>query len=371
MNAKELEEIFNRYGFDKNLYIGCRAISVGHINTTGVLYFDYGNKVKRYLLQMINTNVFKNPQELMENIEGISNYSINVLKCFGVSNYENKMITIIKTKDGCSYVKTSFNNYYRVYNFIEGGVSFDSTEDKRIFNNAGKIIGFFQTLLANYPAHKLHDTIKNFHNTPARFVTFKDILNKSNKELKETCKDEINFYLDHSYIADYIQPLLDNGEMPLRVTHNDTKMNNIMFDYETKEGLCLMDLDTVMSGSVCYDFGDFVRTACNKGKEDDQNLKNVIFDKDLFIVFATGYIESVKAFITKSELDNLVNGAILMTYECGMRFLTDYLDGSKYFKIEYPDHNLVRTRTQMSMVKQMLSCKRELEEEILRIYKKQ
>ena len=367
MNAR-MKELFKAYGFDEKKYIGIRGISVGHINSTYTLYFDFGSKVKRYLLQEINVNVFKKPEELMENIDNVTRYANSLLKGFDVPNRHNRILRIFKTIDNESFTKTSDGRYFRVYHFTEGGISYDNSRDPQIFESAGKVIGFFQNMLANYPSETLHETIPNFHNTPVRFKAFLNALNNASDEIKNTCQKEIDFFLNNKEIASSIQGLLDSGEMPYRVTHNDTKINNIMFDAETNEGLCLVDLDTIMPGSTCYDFGDFVRSGCNMGKEDSKNLKEVVFNKELFISFAKGYIKSLSGSIKEIELKNLTQGAILITYECGMRFLTDYLEGNHYFRVEYKEHNLVRCRTQIEMVRQISSCKDELDNEIMNIY---
>ena len=365
---KELREIFDAYGFDDSQYVGKKAISVGHINTSYKLYFDYGDRVKRYIIQEINTNVFKNPDELMENIQRVSDYSKNLLSSFGVPNYKSKVLRLFKTIDGKTYIKTAKGKYFRVYHFIEGGVNLNTSTEPSVFEAGGKAIGFFQNMLANFPIETLHETIKDFHNTPKRYNVFLNSVEKANQKLKNGVKDEIDFFINNNYIKDYIQPLLDNGTMPTRVTHNDTKLNNIMFNTKLTEGLALIDLDTVMPGSICYDFGDFVRSACNTGEEDSQNLDDVSFNEDLFMAFTRGYLKAIKASITKIELDNLLNGAILMTYECGMRFLTDYLDGNVYFKVEYPEHNLVRCKTQIKMVTEMLQKKERLEKQINELF---
>ena len=367
MNAR-LKEIFNAYGFDENKYIGMRGISVGHINTTYTLYFDFGAKVKRYLLQEINVNVFKNPDELMENIDRVTTYANTLLKSFDVPNRHNKILRIFKTVDNKTFIKTSDNRYFRIYHFTEGGVSYDNTNDPVIYNSAGKAIGFFQNMLANFPIDKLHETIKDFHNTPKRYERFIEVLKKASSDIKATCQKEIDFFIEHKDIAYSIEPLLESKEMPTRVIHNDTKINNIMFDVDTKEGLCLVDLDTVMPGSTCYDFGDFVRSGCNMGEEDSKDLSLVVFSKEFFLAFARGYITSLSGSIKEIELKNLTQGAILITYECGMRFLTDYLEGNVYFKVQYPEHNLIRSRTQIRMIEQMLSIKDELDKEIMNIY---
>ena len=364
----QLKELFNEYGFDENKYIGMRGISVGHINTTYTLYFDFGARVKRYLLQEINVNVFKKPDELMENIDRVTSYAYSLLKGFDVPNRHNKVLRIVKTVSGKTYIKTSDNRYFRIYHFTEGGISYNRSTDPQIFESAGHVIGFFQNMLANYPIETLHETIPNFHNTPKRFEKFVEVLNSASDEIKNTCKDEINFYLNNKDIAYSIEPLLESHEMPLRVTHNDTKINNVMFDATTNEGLCLVDLDTVMPGSTCYDFGDFIRSGCNMGEEDSKDLSEVVFNKELFLSFAKGYVGSLSGSIKEIELKNLTQGALLITYECGMRFLTDYLEGNTYFKVQYKEHNLVRSRTQIEMIKQIRSCKDELDREIMNIY---
>lgn len=367
MDAR-IKEIFERYGFDIDKYIGMRGISVGHINTTYTLYFDFGSKVKRYLLQEINVNVFKNPEELMENIDKVTTYAGNLLKSFDVPNRHNKILRIFKTIDGSSFIKTSDDRYFRVYHFTEGGISYNNSKDSEIFMSAGKVIAFFQNMLANFPIDELHETIKDFHNTPKRLERFKEVLNSTSDELKKSCLKEINFFLDNEKIAYSIEPLLESKEMPLRVIHNDTKINNIIFDADTKEGLCLVDLDTVMPGSTCYDFGDFVRCSCNMGEEDSKDLNEVTFNKELFISFAKGYIKGLSGNIKEIELKNLVQGAILMAFELGMRFLTDYLEGNVYFKVKYKEHNLIRCRTQIKMIEQISSIKDELDQEIINIY---
>ncbi|MCI5746155.1 MAG: aminoglycoside phosphotransferase family protein [Erysipelotrichaceae bacterium] len=368
MNKNELKEIFANYDFDLDQYIGTRMISKGHINTTNIIYFDYGNRVKRYLLQQINTDVFKNPEELMDNINKVSSYCKNLLKSYGINDYKNRIIRIYKTKDDQSYIKTSSGNFYRVYHFVEGGISIDKTSDQEILHNAGRAVGYFQNLLAHFPADTLHETIPFFHDTPYRYQTFLEKLNKADKNLIESCKKEIEFFKKNECIVHVIQDLIDSKKIPLRVTHNDTKLNNIMFDYNSHSDLCLVDLDTVMPGCICFDFGDLVRSACNLGEEDSTNLDDVIFSKETFFSIAHGYLSCVSTSITRDELENLTMGAILMTYECGLRFLTDYLDGNHYFKVDYPTHNLIRARTQIKMCDQILANKFELDKGIMNIY---
>lgn len=355
-----LEEMFSHYDFNIDQYVGYRVISRGHINTTFILYFDYGNRVKRYLLQEINTSIFTNPDVLMGNIEKVTKFSRSLLKSYGVSNYKNKILRIYPTKDDKAYVKLSDGSCWRVYHYIENSVNYDISTNPAIFYEAGQVIGSFQNILANFEANELGTILEDFHNTAKRYQKFLRAIENASDELKATCKDEIEFYTSHSYIASIIQDLIDNNQMPLRVTHNDTKLNNIMFEFGSNKGQCLVDLDTVMPGCLCFDYGDFVRSACNAGEEDAKDLSTVIFQKDLCLEFTRGFIEKLAHSIKEVEVKHLIIGAIDMTYECGMRFLTDYLEGNVYFKVEYPEHNLVRSRTQISMCQQILACQNEL-----------
>lgn len=368
MNDNELNEIFAEYEFDMDDYIGKKPISVGHINTTYTLYFDNGYRVKRYLLQQINVDVFKNPDELMENIENVTIYARDKIRFMPFDNKKNRFIRIYPTKNNKTFIKTKQNQFYRVYHYIEGAKSFNISDNKEVFINAGKAIGTFQNLLSSYPADTLHETIKDFHNTPKRLKTFEETIRKyKNTERYKNCLPEVNFFLLNGDIAFSIHSLLESKEMPLRVTHNDTKLNNILFHHSDLSFLCLCDLDTIMPGSICYDFGDFVRSGCNMGEEDAQDLSQVSFNKEMFKAFAYGYLSCVHQSITPIELSHLTQGAIVMCYECGMRFLTDYLQGSHYFKIAYPEHNLIRCRTQIKMAEQILACKEELDQIIFQL----
>lgn len=363
-----LNELFEHYNFNKDQFVAYKAISKGHINTTFVLYFDYGNKVKRYLLQEINTYVFNDAEKLMNNISLVSKYCEKKLKEYD-KNYKNKTLRIYHSKNNSSFVKLSNNSYWRVYHYIENGVTYDETDDENIFYNAGIAIGNFQNLLSSFDSNQLFDVIKDFHNTPKRYNDFIRIINKSNTDIISSCIDDINFFIKNKNIANKIQHLIDNKQMPLKVTHNDTKLNNLMFEYKTNEGLCLVDLDTVMKGCICFDYGDFIRSACNKAKEDEKDLSKVVFKKDMFFAFTKGYLSKVKETISQIELEHLIDGAITMTYECGLRFLSDYLNGNKYFKIDYPNHNLIRCKTQIHLCKQIINSQKELNNFVIDTYK--
>lgn len=368
---KDLQEVFANYGFDASSYVNIKQIKIGHINSTYTLYFDQGSSVKRYLLQEINTHVFKNPIQLMENIEKITTFLSEKVRLSGAKNYENLSLRVIHTLDHHSYMISSKNHFFRVYNFIENAKTYQKTNDLKLFYNAGKTIGTFQNMLSDFDASQLHETIPNFHNTPYRFQTFLKILKENPCDRAKDCEEEIQFVLHLKDFTPVITSLIEQKLIPIKVTHNDTKLNNIMFDCETKEGLCLVDLDTVMPGTILYDFGDAIRSGCNRADEDEKNLEKVRFSVDLFKAFSEGYLSSVASSITECEVNHLVDSAILMTFECGMRFLTDYLDGDHYFKTKYDNHNLVRCRTQFHLVKQMIEQKDVLEEIVQEAYKKE
>ena len=368
---KDLQEVFANYGFDASSYVNIKQIKIGHINSTYTLYFDQGSSVKRYLLQEINTHVFKNPIQLMENIEKITTFLSEKVRLSGAKNYENLSLRVIHTLDHHSYMISSKNHFFRVYNFIENAKTYQKTNDLKLFYNAGKTIGTFQNMLSDFDASQLHETIPNFHNTPYRFQTFLKVLKENPCDRAKDCEEEIQFVLHLKDFTPVITSLIEQKLIPIKVTHNDTKLNNIMFDCETKEGLCLVDLDPVMPGTILYDFGDAIRSGCNRADEDEKNLEKVRFSVDLFKAFSEGYLSSVASSITECEVNHLVDSAILMTFECGMRFLTDYLDGDHYFKTKYDNHNLVRCRTQFHLVKQMIEQKDVLEEIVQEAYKKE
>ena len=312
----------------------------GHINVTLLVT----TTEKRYLLQKMNTRIFPDSDGLMNNICAVTKY----LHQKGVET-----ITVIPTKDGADYVKG--NDCFRMYAFNEGTVTYQIVEDERIFRNVGRAFGEFQNHLAEFDASVLTEPIKNFHNTPKRFLDFKEALQKDAFGRAESCKEEIEFILSRENTFGVVSEGLNNGTLPIRVTHNDTKLNNILMDDATGEARAVIDLDTIMPGSMLYDFGDSIRFGASTAKEDERDLDKVNFDISLFKAYAEGYYGAVKESITEREKELLPYGAYLMTMECGMRFLTDYLSGDTYFATKYPEHNLVRCRTQLRLAGQMQS----------------
>lgn len=347
-----LEEIIKNFNIDGE-YIGYYLSNDGHINNTFVLEFDDGlGKIKSYLLQLINTNVFKNPDELMENIVGVTEYLRKIVVDNG-GDPERECLNVYFTSDGKPYYRDADGNCWRCYNFITGAHSCQSIDDPETFANAARAFGKFQCLLADYPSETLHETIPNFHNTLSRFADFEKAVSDNIAGRADSVRDEIDFVLARRNDAGVLVKLLEKGKLPLRVTHNDTKLNNVMFDNETDEGICVIDLDTVMPGLSLYDFGDSIRFGANTAAEDEKDLSKVSLSLPLYREYTAGYLSTAGQSLTPTEVEYLPFSAKLMTFECGMRFLTDYLNGDTYFRIAYDDHNLDRCRTQFRLVEDM------------------
>ena len=318
----------------------------GHINDT------YCTEKPRHILQRINTNVFKNPDELMQNIENVTEFLRNKI----IENYgdpERETMTIIKTTDGKNYYEVDQDNVFRLYKFISGTKTIESGASQKDMYSAGKGFGKFTKMLDDFPIDTLFETIKDFHNTPKRVEALKDAIEKDIAGRRRYIEGEIEFALEKSNFAATVTKGLANGEIPLRVTHNDTKINNILFDEKSGEALCVIDLDTVMPGSMLYDFGDALRIGASTAAEDETDLSKVHFDETIFKAFAKGYIGEVKDVMTKREAELFAFSVKLMTYECGIRFLTDYLNGDTYFKIHRENHNLERARNQFKLVEEI------------------
>ena len=318
----------------------------GHINDT------FCTEDSKYILQRINTNVFKNPDELMSNIENVTEF----LKKKIIENHgdpERETMTIVKTADGKNYYEVDKDNAFRVYRFISGTKTIESGATEKDMSSAGKGFGKFTKMLDDFPIDTLFETIKDFHNTPKRVEALKEAIEKDVAGRKKYAEKEIDFALSHAGFADKVTKGLASGEIPLRVTHNDTKINNILFDIKSGEALCVIDLDTVMPGSMLYDFGDALRIGASTAAEDETDLSRVHFDEKIFKAFAKGYIGEVKEVMTKREAELFAFSVKLMTYECGIRFLTDYLNGDTYFKIHRENHNLDRARNQFKLVSEI------------------
>ena len=353
--VNELMEKFNCDG--EVVYIG--LFNSGHINTTCLVVVEDNGQQKKYVFQRINTNVFKNPEGVMKNISSVTGFIKDKIERQGEDS-TRRVLNFKQAPDGNSFVIDDNGGYWRAYDFVDNSVTFD-VADKDVMYETGKAFGEFQTLLSDFPSHELYDTIPDFHNTPKRFDTFRTVLANDPVNRANGVKSEIYQYLRLEQIACQMQNMLDRGELPLRVTHNDTKCNNVLFDEHTHKHLCVIDLDTVMPGLVGFDFGDAMRYASNTREEDCTQLDEIKVDLGKFEAFTRGFVESVGDALTEAEIKTLALGAITMTTECGLRFLTDYIDGDNYFKIDYPTHNLDRARSQLRLAQEMIADRQKLE----------
>ena len=311
----------------------------GHINVTYLVVTD----AKSYILQRMNTSIFPDTVGLMRNIELVA----DALKAQG-----RETLDIVRTKDGSTWTEVD-GGAWRVYAFIEGTVSYNLVSDAAVFREAGAAFGDFQNFLSGFDASQLTEPIAHFHDTPHRFGDFKAALEADKLGRAATCREEIDFFLSHADLYPTITDGLADGSIPLRVTHNDTKLNNILMDAETGKARAIIDLDTIMPGSMLYDFGDSIRFGTSTALEDEKDLDKVHFSTELFRAYAEGFVGQLRDSITEREAELLPVGAMMMTAECGMRFLADYLAGDTYFATKYPEHNLVRARTQIKLVQEM------------------
>ena len=338
----DLNDILSNFSVNSTI----RNYGNGHINDT------YCTENPKHILQRINTNVFKNPDELMQNIKNVTEF----LRKKIIDNYgdpERETMTIIKTADGKNYYEVDKDNVFRLYKFISGTKTIENGASVKDMFSAGKGFGNFTKMLDDFPIDTLFETIKDFHNTPKRVEALKEAMEKDVAGRRRYVEKEIDFAIENSGFANVITDGLASSEIPLRVTHNDTKINNILFDEKSGEALCVIDLDTVMPGSMLYDFGDALRIGASTAAEDETDLSKVHFDETIFKAFAKGYIGEVKDVMTKREAELFAFSVKLMTYECGIRFLTDYLNGDTYFKIHRENHNLDRARNQFNLVEEI------------------
>ena len=353
VDSRSLEDAVYAFGFGPQCsYV--KPFGEGHINETYALYMPGpdGKEVPLYVLQRININVFKNPDQVMDNIFGVTEYLRNIIRQEG-GDLDRETLSYIKTKDGESYFEDDNGQPWRCLHYVPNSVCYQQVERPEQFYQSALSFGHFLKQLGEYPAESLYETIPQFHDTRKRFRDFVEAERKDVKNRARVCRSEIDFVLAREKDCGTLMEQLEDGVLPLRVTHNDTKLNNILFDKDTEEGLCIIDLDTIMPGLAANDFGDSIRFGASTAEEDEQDLEKVHFDIDLYEIYVKGYLEMAKEVLTPAEIESLPWGARLMTLECGMRFLADFLQGDVYFKTAYPEHNLVRARTQFRLVKEM------------------
>ena len=322
--------------------VACDPYGHGHINKTFLVTTDTGH---RYILQTINNSVFKDVDALMENIESVTSHLLKQ------TSNPRKVLHLAKTKWGKTYLHQD-GAYWRIFRYVENSICLQAPETTEDFYQSAKAFGRFQQLLKDFPAHTLHETIPNFHNTVDRYRIFKEVLAADPMGRAKDVQEEIDFILAREQDAHTLVDLLAEHKIPLRVTHNDTKLNNVMLDANTRKALCVIDLDTVMPGSSLYDFGDAIRFGAATAAEDEKDLSKMEMRLDMFEAFTQGYLQACPD-LTEEERYQMPMGAKLMTLECGVRFLTDYLDGDNYFSTSYDGQNLDRCRTQLKLVADM------------------
>ena len=350
VNADILRELYSAYGIEGKVN-AVKTIGSGHINGTFRLDGDF-DSADILLLQQINTFVFKKPDELMRNVTAVTRFLREKITAAG-GDPERETLNVIPTASGEQYVTCSDGTVWRVYSYVQNARSFDSIEKPGLFGKAGEAFGKFMADLADFPIDTLYETIPFFHDTGRRLEQLKDAVRSDAAGRLSEVSKEVDFCLEREADTRIVTDLIASGDIPLRVTHNDTKLNNIMFDNTTLEPVCIVDLDTVMPGSCLYDFGDAIRFGANTAAEDERDLLKVNLSLPLYKEYAAGYLRSAGGSLTDAERELLPFSAKLMTFECGMRFLADYLNGDTYFSTDYPEHNLVRARDQFRLLEDM------------------
>ena len=349
-DQKKISEVLNRFGIGHDSF-AVETLRSGHINATYKIDVCYQGKSDSYILQKVNTYVFSDPVGIMSNIAKVTGHIRNKLIQEGVDP-TGRVLNFVTREDGTNYYNEG-TGFWRIYHYVSDTVTYNKAEDLGILRNAGTSFGIFQKQLSDFPMDELIDTLPNFHNTPARMENFfraceRDVMGRS-KEVEK----ELALFRENEELWSILEKDRQAGRLPLRVTHNDTKYNNILIHKKTGEAACVIDLDTVNPGLCAYDFGDAIRFSANKTLEDDPDLSKVGLDLELYEAFASGFIPVVKDFCSPRELESLALGAVTMTFEVGVRFLEDYVNGDKYFKIGRPLHNLERGRNQLALALDM------------------
>ena len=347
----EFKEILSHFDI-KGDFVSCEPYGNGLINRTYVAVFRTEKGNVRYIVQKINSALFTNVEALMNNIRLVTEFNRSEIEKRG-GDPDRESLTLVFTKEGKAYYKTPEGEYYRVYIFIENAKGYDVVEKPEHFYESAVAFGKFAMLLDRFDSSKLFEVLPDFHNTVKRFANLKKSIEKDAFGRAKDVMPEIEFALKHEEMTHKLVDLLASGEMQTRVTHNDTKLNNVLIDTRTDKAVCVIDLDTMMPGSICYDFGDSIRFGCNPCREDTPETEKVIFNMPLFEEYTKGYLSVFGDTITAVERENLPVGALLMTYECGIRFLADYLDGDVYFRLTREKQNVDRARSQFKLVADM------------------
>lgn len=346
---KQLQEISRQFQIYGEI-LHAETLKIGHINETYSATYDQGGMRVRYIHQKINKGVFKKPIAVMKNVMRVTTHIRRRLEAANARDITRRSLIIIPARDGECYYVGKEGEYWRTFVFVEGVQTFEAVQSPEQALQAGRAFGEFQSLLVDLPGGRLSETIPNFHNTRKRFAALQHAVQKDHYNRAKDAKPEIEFALRHEKIVDVILAAMAKGKIPERVTHNDTKFNNVMLDTLTGEAKCIVDLDTVMPGCALYDFGDMVRTTTSPTLEDERDLSKVNMHMPIFKQLAEGYLSTANSFLTQAEKSLLAFSGKLITFEIGIRFLTDFLSGDTYFRIHRPDHNLDRCRTQFKLV---------------------
>jgi Ser/Thr protein kinase RdoA (MazF antagonist) len=346
---KQLQDISKQFQIYGQIF-HAETCKIGHINETYSATYDQGGTKVRYIHQKINRNVFKDPPTVMRNLIRVTNHLRRKLEAEDLPDITRRCLTVIPTRDGHPYYRDPEGEYWRSFLFVEGVQTFESVQSPQQAFEAGRAFGEFQRLLVDLPGERLHDTIPDFHNTRKRFNALQQAIQEDRANRAQQAKAEIEFALKHEDLADVLLSAQANGKVPERVTHNDTKFNNVMLDTATGKAICVVDLDTVMPGLALYDFGDMVRTTTSPTLEDERDLRNVRMQMPMFENLAKGYLCAAGRFLTPAEKSFIAFSGKLLTFTIGLRFLTDFLNGDMYFRVHRPGHNLDRCRTQFKLI---------------------
>ncbi len=349
MAYNQIKHVLPQFRF-RGRFAQAAEVRSGNVNSTFVLTYQEGEKAHLYTLQKLNTYVFKNPRGVMTNIAAITDHLRAGIGA-DQADAHRQALEVIRTHDNDVMLQDGEGNIWRAYAYIADALALDMVENLSQMEEVGHAFGRFQRLLADFPADRLFVTIPDFHHSTKRFYAFVRAVDKDMAGRVQGLEEDIEFFFERRRMLGEIVKLLDQGVLPLRVTHNDTKSNNVLLDEKTGRALCVIDLDTVMPGSALYDYGDAVRFGASDALEDEPDTSKVSLNLDKARAFTRGFVQETAGFLTDAELSRLPLGIKVITAELAMRFFTDYLDGDLYFKVDYPEHNLVRARAQMALLR--------------------
>lgn len=349
---EQVRDIIGKFSIYGDL-VGCKGFGNGHINTTLVSTFNQAGTPVKYTHQKINKQIFTRPDHVMENIDLVTSHIRGKLEEQHVPMSSSHVLTVVPAKDGKPYAIDADGEYWRTYLFVDHVFSYEKLDDPEVAQRFGAMIGRFQSQLSDLDGDRLHETISRFHDMRWRYEQFKEALAKDSVGRAASCKDEIDFILSNEERGVVITDLYRDGKLRKGITHNDTKLNNVLFDEATHEAACVIDLDTVMPGTILFDTGDMIRTATITGEEDERDLSLISCDVNMFRKLMEGYLSEASSFLSPLEKSLLAESGRTITLIMAVRFLTDYLNGDVYYKISRPEHNLDRMHTQMQLIKSM------------------